>query len=89
MARNTLEQMLDTGKSVNELITDEDMERIDPEVLRKVCEKAVAENENAVTQYLAGKEKAFGAIIGYIMKETKGKADVALAAEIVKELIKQ
>lgn len=89
MARNALEQMLDTGKSVNGIINEKDMEGIDEEALRSICEKAVAANENAVTQYMAGKEKAFGAIIGYIMKETKGKADAALAAEIVKELIKQ
>jgi aspartyl-tRNA(Asn)/glutamyl-tRNA(Gln) amidotransferase subunit B len=89
IARNTLEKMLDTGKSVDEFISEKDMEGMDDDFLRKICEKAVSENENAVVQYLAGKEKAFGAIIGYIMKETKGKADAALAAEIVKELIKQ
>lgn len=87
MARNALEQMLDAGKSVNEFISDKDMEGIGDEALREICEKAVASNENAVAQYLAGKEKAFGAIIGYIMKETKGKADATLAAAIVKELL--
>ncbi|MGD9568976.1 MAG: Asp-tRNA(Asn)/Glu-tRNA(Gln) amidotransferase subunit GatB [Sedimentibacter sp.] len=87
MARNALEQMLDTGKSVNEFITENDMEKIDDVILRKICENAVSANENAASQYKAGKEKALGAIIGYIMKETKGKADAALATEIVKELI--
>lgn len=88
LARNTLEQMLDTGKSVYDLISESDMEGIDDNELRNLCEKAVQENEKAVTEYLKGKEKAFGSIIGYIMKQTKGKADAALATEIVKEIIK-
>ncbi len=89
MARNALEQMLDTGKPINEFITEKDMEGIDEEALRNLCEKAIESNEKAAAQYLGGKEKALGAIIGYIMKETKGKADAALATEMVKELIKQ
>lgn len=87
LARNILEQMLDTGKPVKELVAESDIEGIDENVLRGFCEKAVEENENAVTQYLNGKEKAFGSIIGYIMKATKGKADAALATEIVKGII--
>ncbi len=87
IARNTLEQMLDTGKPAAEFISEKDMEGIAEDVLRSICEKAVEANENAVIQYLAGKEKAFAAIIGFIMKETKGKADAVLAAEIVRQLI--
>ncbi|HHZ00328.1 MAG TPA: Asp-tRNA(Asn)/Glu-tRNA(Gln) amidotransferase GatCAB subunit B, partial [Tissierellia bacterium] len=48
----------------------------------------VDENKEAVESYLGGKEKAFGAIIGYIMKVTKGKADPQKAGDIVKEIIK-
>ncbi len=88
MARNVLEQMLDTGKSAKEFISEKDMAGIDENELKRLCRKAVEENEDAASQYLAGKEKALAAIIGYIMKETKGKADAVLATEIVKQLIK-
>ena len=87
MARNVLEQMLDTGKSVNEFVSESDMAGIDECDLKSICEKAVANNEKAAEEYLSGKEKALGSIIGYIMKETKGKADAALATEMVKQLI--
>lgn len=87
IARNTLEQMLDTGKSAREFISEEDIAGIDVDKLRMICNKAVKLNEKAVSQYLAGKEKALAAIIGCIMKETNGKADAALATEIVKQLI--
>ena len=88
MASNALEKMLDSGKPVREFISEKDMQGIDDEALRKICMRAVSENKEAVGSYLGGKEKAFGSIIGYIMKETKGKADPQKAAEIVKEIIK-
>jgi len=88
MARNVLEQMLDSGKSLKEFITEKDMAGIDEGILRNICEKAVKANEKAVCQYLAGKEKALAAVVGSIMKETKGKADAALATEIIKQLIR-
>ncbi|MFA9424278.1 MAG: Asp-tRNA(Asn)/Glu-tRNA(Gln) amidotransferase subunit GatB [Sedimentibacter sp.] len=87
MARNTLEQMLDTGKPVTDFISESDMEGIDEGELRSICEKAVAENEKAVNEYLNGKEKALGSVIGFIMKQTKGKANAALATDMVKQLI--
>lgn len=88
MARNVLEQMLDTGKSAKEFISEKDMKGIDEDELRWLCKKAVEANADAAAQYSAGKEKALAAIIGYVMKETKGKADAVLATEIVKKLIK-
>jgi len=87
MARNTLEKMLDTGKPVGELLSEKDLEGIDEGTLRRICEKAVEMNEAAVNDYLNGKKKAFGAIIGYVMRETKGKADAVLAEKILQELI--
>jgi len=88
MASNALEKMLDSGKSAREFISEKDMEGIDESQLREICIKAVNENSEAVKSYSEGKEKALKSIIGYIMKETKGKADAQLATEIVLELIK-
>ncbi len=88
MASNALEKMLDSGKPVGEFISEKDMEGIDENTLREICIRAIEENQVAVESYLGGKEKAFGSIIGYIMKETKGKADPVKATEIVKEIIK-
>ncbi len=87
MASNALEKMLDTGKPLREFISEKDMQGMDENTLREICIRAINENQVAVESYLGGKEKAFGSIIGYIMKETKGKADAQLATEIVKELV--
>lgn len=87
MARTVLEQMLDSGKSVMDFVSESDMAGIDEGDLRSICQKAVASNQKAAEEYKNGKEKAIGSIIGFIMKETKGKADAAAATELVKQLI--
>ena len=89
MAANALEKMLDTGKPVREFISEKDMEGIDDNTLRELCVRAVNENQQAVESYLGGKEKAFKSLIGFIMRETKGKADPMKTTEMLKEIIGQ
>ena len=75
------------AKEVFELVFKED---IDPEVyvkennlstkadageLEAVVEKAIEANPKAVEDIRAGKGKAIGAIVGFVMKEMKGKCD--------------
>ena len=44
----------------------------------------VADHPDEVAKYRAGKTKLFGFLMGRIMKETGGRADPALANEILK-----
>jgi aspartyl-tRNA(Asn)/glutamyl-tRNA(Gln) amidotransferase subunit B len=37
---------------------------------------------------LGGKEKSFGALVGGVMKETKGRANPALVNQLLKEQLK-
>lgn len=80
--------MLDTGKRVEELLTEEDMAGVDEGALRALCEEAVAGNPNAVKDYLGGKEKAIKALVGYVMKATRGSADAVAAEKLLIELIR-
>ena len=43
--------------------------------LEAVVERAIAANEAAVEQVRSGKQQAIGAIVGAVMRETKGRAD--------------
>ena len=45
--------------------------------LQAVVKKAVEANPKAVRGYKNGKGKAVGAIVGFVMKEMKGKCDPA------------
>jgi aspartyl-tRNA(Asn)/glutamyl-tRNA(Gln) amidotransferase subunit B len=44
----------------------------------------IAANAKLVDDYRAGKEKAFNALVGQVMKATQGKANPAQVNEILK-----
>lgn len=89
LAKSTLETMLDTGKPVEELVSEEDMAGMDEGALAAVCEQVLADNPNAVKDYLGGKEKALKALVGGVMRATKGSADAAAAEQKLLELIRK
>ncbi len=88
LAKSTLEKMLDTGKSCKEFISEEDMGSIDENTIKTLCKEAVDANSNAVKDYLNGKEKAIKALVGFVMKSTKGKADAIVVENLIKEIIR-
>ena len=87
MAQSTLQQMLDSGKSVTELIKAEDLADISEDDLAGWCQEAIEANPKAVADIMAGKDKAINVMFGHIMKQSKGKADIKKAEMIIRELI--
>lgn len=87
LAKTTLDKMLDTGKPVKELVSESDLAGVDENQLRKICEQVVKDNPNAVADYRAGKVKAVKALIGGVMKATRGKADATQAEALLIEMI--
>ncbi len=59
----------------------------DRSALESIVQAAVAANERAVKDYLGGKEAALRAVIGFVMKETQGRANPLLVEEIIREAI--
>ena len=88
LATSTLDKMLETGKRASELIDESDMGGLDEAVLNELCRQAIEGNPKAVSDYLAGKEKAVKAMVGFVMKNSRGKADAALAEQKIIEIIK-
>lgn len=87
LAKATLEKMLDSGKGALEFISESDMGGLDENALNDLCKQAVEGNPKAVEDYKNGKEKAIKSLVGNVMKNSRGKADPALAESKIKELI--
>ena len=87
LAKSTLDKMLETGKKPGELLSESDMAGLDENALLDLCRKAVEANPNAVADFKNGKEKAIKAIVGFVMKNSRGKADAVAAETKIKELI--
>ncbi len=52
--------------------------------LASIIDQVLAKNPQAVADFKKGKENALGFLIGQIQKETKGKADVRQAQEMLR-----
>ncbi|MEW6133815.1 MAG: Asp-tRNA(Asn)/Glu-tRNA(Gln) amidotransferase subunit GatB [Pseudomonadota bacterium] len=52
--------------------------------IEKIVDEVLAANQKSVEEFRAGKDKAFNALVGQVMKATKGKANPAQVNEILK-----
>ncbi|MCD8391109.1 MAG: Asp-tRNA(Asn)/Glu-tRNA(Gln) amidotransferase subunit GatB [Firmicutes bacterium] len=85
--QETLLKMLESGKDVSEYIKAEDTAGISDAELEKICAAAAEANADAVEQVRAGNDKAINVIFGYVMRETRGKADMGKVNRIIRQLI--
>ena len=86
--KDVLEKMVESGKSASAIIKSEGMQQIsDDSAIEALVDKAIEANPQAIESYKAGKEAALGAIVGWVMKESKGQADPAKVNEILKKKI--
>ena len=56
----------------------------DTGALEKIVDEVIAANPDNVAQFKAGKDKAFNALVGQVMKASKGKANPAQVNELLK-----
>lgn len=89
LVKSTLEKMLDTGKPAKEFLSEKDLAGMSADDLKAICEKAVTENEAAAADYRAGKEKALKAILGSVMKATRGRANPQEAEKLLADIIRR
>jgi aspartyl-tRNA(Asn)/glutamyl-tRNA(Gln) amidotransferase subunit B len=55
--------------------------------LEQIVERALAENADAVEKVRGGADKAIGAIVGFVMRETRGAADGGEVQRLIREKI--
>ncbi len=84
IAQAVLPKMWATGHSAREVIAAENLALIsDATEIEKLVDEAIAANPKAVADYRGGKEKALGAIVGHVMRQTKGQANAAVVNELI------
>ncbi|MEJ6021681.1 Asp-tRNA(Asn)/Glu-tRNA(Gln) amidotransferase subunit GatB [Ramlibacter sp. PS4R-6] len=73
------------GNDVDAVIEAKGLKQMnDSGALEKIVEEVVAANADNVAQYKAGKDKAFNALVGQVMKASKGKANPQQVNELLK-----
>lgn len=85
-----MQEMLATGKSVDEIIKEKGFEtqHIDTNELEHIAKQILQEYPAIVEQYKKGKTTTIGFFIGQLMKKTSGKSNPKIAQEIFEKLLK-
>ncbi|MDI9856497.1 Asp-tRNA(Asn)/Glu-tRNA(Gln) amidotransferase subunit GatB [Comamonas sp. 17RB] len=73
------------GSDVDAIIEAKDLKQSnDTGALEAIIDEVIAANPGNVEQYRAGKDKAFNALVGQVMKASKGKANPGQVNELLK-----
>ncbi len=88
IAKEVFSLMVSCGKTAKVIVEEKGLRQLtDKEYLNKIIDDVIAENEKVVSEYREGKMKAFGFLVGEVMRKTKGKANPHLVNELLKERI--
>jgi aspartyl-tRNA(Asn)/glutamyl-tRNA(Gln) amidotransferase subunit B len=87
-AKQAFELMYGTGRRAAEVIAAHNLGTIDdPAEIDRAVAEVLARHAGPVADYRAGKTKAFGFIIGQVMKATAGRADPARVNDSVRRIL--
>ncbi|MCQ2358792.1 MAG: Asp-tRNA(Asn)/Glu-tRNA(Gln) amidotransferase GatCAB subunit B, partial [Phascolarctobacterium sp.] len=86
LAKKVFVEMLKEDEAPNALVEKLGLKQVSDEgAILKLVEETIAENPQAVADFKAGKQKAMGALVGQIMKKSKGKANPGMVQSLLKE----
>ena len=88
VAKEVFEQMFKENVDPQVYVEEHGLKTVnDAGALEAVVKKVLENNPKVVEEYRGGKEKVLGFLVGQVMKEMKGKANPAMAGELLKKLI--
>jgi len=89
LAKQVFEGLWEGAGEVDAIIEARGLKQVsDSGEIEKIVDEVLAANQKSVEEFRAGKEKAFNALVGQVMKASKGKANPAQVNEILKSRLK-
>ncbi|MFN4065298.1 MAG: Asp-tRNA(Asn)/Glu-tRNA(Gln) amidotransferase subunit GatB [Parazoarcus communis] len=74
------------GGSADEIIDKQGLKQVtDSGAIEAMIDEVLAANQKSIEEFRAGKEKAFNALVGQVMKASKGKASPAQVNELLRK----
>ncbi len=87
-ARQVFDALWTSGGTVDALIDSLGLRQMsDSSALEAIIAEVLAANQKSVDEFRAGKDKAFNALVGQVMKASKGKANPAQVNELLKRTL--
>ncbi len=76
IAKKVFEEMWKSPDSPEKIVNDKGLVQItDTKAIEEIVDKVIEANQKAVEDYKSGNKKAIGALVGQVMKQSKGKAN--------------
>jgi aspartyl-tRNA(Asn)/glutamyl-tRNA(Gln) amidotransferase subunit B len=86
-AKEVLDVLVAEGGDPAAVVEAKGLGRAESGELEAIVDRAIADNADAVEKIRAGKGQAIGAIVGAVMRETKGRADGGEVQRMIRERI--
>ncbi|HVL35349.1 MAG TPA: Asp-tRNA(Asn)/Glu-tRNA(Gln) amidotransferase subunit GatB [Burkholderiales bacterium] len=88
-AKQVFDVLWREGGDAAEIIEREGLRQLsDADAIERLVDEVLAANARQVADYRAGREKAFNALVGQVMKATRGSANPAQVTEILKRRLR-
>ncbi|MBQ9620022.1 MAG: Asp-tRNA(Asn)/Glu-tRNA(Gln) amidotransferase subunit GatB, partial [Neisseriaceae bacterium] len=85
LAKKFFEALWTSDLTADEIIERDGLKQVtDTGAIEKMVDEVIAANQKSVEEYQSGKEKAFNALVGQVMKASRGKANPQQVQEILK-----
>jgi aspartyl-tRNA(Asn)/glutamyl-tRNA(Gln) amidotransferase subunit B len=90
-AREVLTRLAERGGDAREIVAAEGLGAIggEDDGLSEIVDRALAADPAAAEQVRAGNDRAMGPLIGFVMRETRGRADGGEVARLIRERLGQ
>lgn len=86
IAKKVFKEMWTCPDAPEKIVEDKGLVQItDTGAIEAAVDEAIANNPKAVEEYRGGKKKAIGALVGQVMKATKGKANPQMVNKLLAE----
>ena len=87
-AKEVFDLIADQGGDPLEIVESKGLKQIgSSDELVQIVEKVLAENEQLIADYKAGKQNVFGFFVGACMKASQGKGNPKMIQDILKKML--
>jgi glutaminyl-tRNA synthetase len=85
-AKEVISEMITTGQGPRAIVENKGLAQIaSSDALGPLVDEVVAENADVVGRYRSGNQNVLGALVGMVMKKSRGRANARLVSDLLKQ----
>lgn len=86
--KKVFRKMFEEGKKPMDIVKEDGLLQVgDEDEIKKMVQDVLDKNEASINDYKNGKDRAFGFLVGQVMKASRGKANPQIVNKLLKEIL--